>query len=403
MKKPSIRESLIIISLWGLMFVSSTQYLAVFPLLPLVRESLGVEDKWLGLFISVYSFSMLLISLVAGLISDRIGRKKVLLWGSLGMAITLLLHFFVSGFWTLALARILTGMSGGFLSGAVITYIRDRFKYDKRGWAAGKIYTGSAVGQVIGVPFAIMMAQPDFRTPFVNLGIAMLVVSFLIWRSVPSISGTRVSPFRDISEIRKVYINLFRSKPYRYFCVIYASIFFSVAIFLTYFPVWIERQFNFSQQEIAFVFLLGGTASLIANPVVGKISDWVGRGTMVLLLSLFLFLVLGVAEFLLTNKSQVNLFFFVAMFLISGRTLSVQNFSTDLSTVNNRGLSMGLLLSTGHMGTIIGSGLSGVSFYLLGFGFNMIMASIASIFIFYVVRLKVLAFESKGEHDATSR
>ena len=384
-----MRDSLTIIALWGLMFVSSTQYLSVFPLLPLIGEVLNIPDSWLGLFITVYSISMLSISLCVGLISDRIGRKSILFWGSLGMSFTLLLHFNASGFWSLVIVRILTGMFAGFLSGAVITYLRDKFEHEKRGWIAGKIYTGSAVGQIIGVPFAIMFAQQDVRIPFIYLGIGMLLVSFLILKFVPAASSGNGVALPALRAVPAAYKHLLKSKTYIHFCSIYFSVFFSVAIFLTYFPVWIEMKFNYSQQEIAFAFLLGGLAGFVSNPIVGKISDWIGRRKVILWLSVILAGLFGVAMYTFNSKSGINIFFFLIMFMLSGRTLSIQNFSSDLSRKESRGLSMGFLLSTGHLGTIFGSALSGPAFDLLGFKYNMILAGVASMFVFYIVKQRL--------------
>ncbi|MFK7928365.1 MAG: MFS transporter, partial [Myxococcota bacterium] len=80
---------LILMALWSLVFASSAQFLIVTPLLPEIRDQFGVAEGWLGLLITLYAVGVGVFSLIAGPVSDRFGRRIVLVVGSIGMTIAL--------------------------------------------------------------------------------------------------------------------------------------------------------------------------------------------------------------------------------------------------------------------------------------------------------------------------
>ena len=133
-----------------MMFSASSQTMIMSPILPLVGDQLHIPQEYLGTLITSYSVMLGVFALIIGPISDRIGRRRILLLGTGAMCITLFLHYYVYDFITLLLARALTGMAGGMLSGVAPSYIGDYFPSEKRGWANGMVMTGIAAGQILG-------------------------------------------------------------------------------------------------------------------------------------------------------------------------------------------------------------------------------------------------------------
>ena len=111
-----------------------------------------------------------LFALVAGPISDRVGRRRVLICGSALMTVALSLHGTVSSFSSLLAFRTLAGAAGGILSGAIVAFVGDFFPSERRGWANGWLMTGLAAGQILGVPAGTLLAGgSSYRAPFVLL------------------------------------------------------------------------------------------------------------------------------------------------------------------------------------------------------------------------------------------
>ena len=131
-----------------LVFSASSQIMIISPILPQIGEELNIPDTLLGTLITAYSLMVGVFAIISGPISDRIGRRRILLMGTGIMTISLTCHVFVVDYVTFLGVRIFSGVAGGILSGAAVSYIGDYFPYSRRGWALGWVMSGSAFGQI---------------------------------------------------------------------------------------------------------------------------------------------------------------------------------------------------------------------------------------------------------------
>ena len=132
---PTGNPHLILFTLALLVFAVASQVMIVAPILTRISEQLGVETAVLGTLITAYALSVAVFALISGPISDRIGRRKVLLAGAGLMTVALALHGLALNFTLLLVFRTLAGAAGGILSGAAVAYVGDYFPRDRRGWA----------------------------------------------------------------------------------------------------------------------------------------------------------------------------------------------------------------------------------------------------------------------------
>ena len=140
----------------------------------------------LGTLVSAYSLMVGIFAVISGPISDRIGRRRILLLGTGVMALALSLHVFIADYASFLVLRMLAGIAGGVLSGSAVSYIGDWFPYDRRGWATGWVMSGAAFGQIIGIPLGIVMAgRWGFRAPFYMFAVTMALTFILIWFRIP--------------------------------------------------------------------------------------------------------------------------------------------------------------------------------------------------------------------------
>ncbi|ALM82992.1 MFS transporter [Bordetella sp. N] len=124
------------------------------PFLPLYVEELGIKDhaaivQWSGI---AYGATFLTAGIVAplwGHLGDRYGRKPMLIRASLGMAICISLIGFSTNIWQLLALRLLTGIAGGYSSGATILVAVQTPK-NRSAWALGVLSSGIMAGNLIG-------------------------------------------------------------------------------------------------------------------------------------------------------------------------------------------------------------------------------------------------------------
>ena len=118
---------LILAALWLLMFSSSSQFFIVVPILSIIGEELSIAEGLRGTLITSYAIALAVFSLIIGPISDKIGRRKILLWGSGVMTASLALHLLAFDYTSMLIVRALAGAAGGILTGSCVAYIGDRF------------------------------------------------------------------------------------------------------------------------------------------------------------------------------------------------------------------------------------------------------------------------------------
>src|SRR4029077_1678688 len=87
-----------------------------------------------------------------GPLSDRVGRKKVLVSGLTLFTIASFLTYHVSSFGALVILRAMTGSAAGTLSTCALSFAGDYYPYDQRGRAMGVLSMGYFVAVVVGVP-----------------------------------------------------------------------------------------------------------------------------------------------------------------------------------------------------------------------------------------------------------
>ncbi|WP_345001298.1 MFS transporter, partial [Tsukamurella soli] len=124
------------------------------PLLPDFVRSLGVRSDsavlhWSGYAYSATFLTAALTAPVWGALGDRFGRRSMLLRASLGMALVTPLIGLSHAVWQLVLLRLLTGLMGGYSSGATIL-VAAQAPAERRGWALGVLSSGILAGSVAG-------------------------------------------------------------------------------------------------------------------------------------------------------------------------------------------------------------------------------------------------------------
>ena len=82
MNPPKASAGIIIFALWLLVFSASSQIMIITPILPLIGEELGIGESRLGTLVSAYAIMVGIFAIVAGPVSDKIGRRRILLLGT---------------------------------------------------------------------------------------------------------------------------------------------------------------------------------------------------------------------------------------------------------------------------------------------------------------------------------
>lgn len=159
----------------------------IFPVMPdLIREVTGGDlanaALWGGLLATSYAVMQFLFGPILGSLSDRFGRRPVLLLSLLVMVIDYLVMAVANTIWLLLAARLVAGITAATYSTAT-AYIADITPPDQRGARFGLIGAGFGIGFVLGPLIGGLLAGIDTRAPFLaaaGLAGANLIFGWLI-------------------------------------------------------------------------------------------------------------------------------------------------------------------------------------------------------------------------------
>jgi predicted MFS family arabinose efflux permease len=368
----------IVFTLWLLVFSSASQTMILSPILPMIGDQLDIADAVLGTLVSVYSVMVGIFAILAGPVSDKFGRRRILILGCGTMTLALTLHGFVTGYLSFVAVRIFAGSAGGMLSGAAVSYIGDYFPYEQRGWATGWVMSGSAFGQIFGIPLGILMASRwGFRAPFWLFAVTMALTVLLLVLRVPQPDVRRSGHRLSVGRAAADYVAMLRRPEIAWAAAAYFMMFLGVSIFVIYLPTWLERDVGITGDQIAVMFLFGGIANVLTGPRAGQLSDRIGRKKIILLACVGLSVLMVTAVSVVTGPVQAYVFFFLTMILVAMRISPFSALLTALVSDERRGSLMSLTVALGQVGFALGGAVAGPLFADVGYFSNTVLGAIA--------------------------
>src|SRR5512136_3400995 len=170
----------------------------VIPLFPFYIERMGGGGKELGLLVAVASLTELLFGPVWGSISDRVGRKPILMLGMLGYGLSSLLFGLSTELWMLYASRALSGILSAATASTAMAYIGDSTSDQERGGGMGILGAAGGLGLILGPGLGgwlggISLATPFFAAAGISL-VSVLLILVMLPESLPASARERV-PF----------------------------------------------------------------------------------------------------------------------------------------------------------------------------------------------------------------
>ena len=391
---------IIVFALWLLVFAASSQIMIITPILPQIGEELGIGESVLGTLVSAYSIMVGIFAIVAGPVSDKIGRRRILLLGTGIMTGALLMHHFVVGYYSFLAVRVGAGCAGGILSGAAVSYIGDYFPYNRRGWATGWVMSGMAFGQIAGIPIGIVLAGAfGFKVPFYLFAAAMAATFGLIWFRVPQPDVQLAAGRLTVASAVRNYRAMLARRDIAAAAVAYFTMFLGVSFFVVYLPYWLEQSLGATPNAIATLFVVGGIANVLTGPQAGKLSDRIGRKRIIILSSIGLSLMMLLTTVLVREFWAAYFLYFTIMVLVAARISPFSALLTALVSDERRGSLMSMTIALGQIGFAVGAAAAGPLYSRFGYGSNTVLGAAAVLIMAGIVAYLV---PEPAPHDDTS-
>ncbi len=153
-----------IIPIFLIVLVDMLAMMMIVPLLPFYAQSFGASAVTIGFLGASFAVCQLIAAPLLGRLSDRVGRKPVLVFSQIGTLIGFILMAFANQLWILFVARILDGITAGNLPLAQ-AYIADTTPPENRAKAFGVIGVAFGIGLVVGPAFSGWLAAYSWKYP----------------------------------------------------------------------------------------------------------------------------------------------------------------------------------------------------------------------------------------------
>jgi DHA1 family tetracycline resistance protein-like MFS transporter len=320
-------------------FVDLLGFGIILPLLPFYAERFGATGLWVGAILTAYSGAQLVGASFLGRLSDRIGRRPVLLLSLAGSAVSLFLSGLAHALWPLLLARALAGLFGGSIAAAQ-AYVADVTAPEERAKYMGLLGASIGLGFVFGPALGAGLARFGFgAAAFVAAGIAALnlVLAFFLLTETRAPERRRDSHSRiDWSHLADALHN---ASLRRYLGATFLITLGFVAMEAT-FALLGEARFGLNGSRLGIVFTYVGVVMVIVQGgLVGRLAPRFGERALAVTGALLLAVSLGSLPFAPSLSGALALLGVLA----AGQGLTSPMLSTLISRASGKDEQGGLL------------------------------------------------------------
>lgn len=363
------------------------------PVLPLFASHLGADPARVGMVAAASAFAGVLASIPAGILSDKLGRRRMLIFSAVIFSTAPFFYLMVTNIWQLVIIRFYHGLATAIFVPVATALVADLFhqgRGEKIGWFSTSTLLGRFMAPVIGGSIiGAMVINPGmgYKMVYFVCGAAGVAVLFLVIKIQNH--AEHEGKQKSWSETAAVFTTVLSDKNILITAMMEAAILFSYGTFETFLPLYsIER--GMSAYEIG-IFLSAQVITLaLTKPLMGKFSDRHGRKPQILAGAIIGAACIGAFPFF---KSFIPL---LALSILFGLSLSIVTSATtafiaDLSNKENRGSAMGILGSIMDIGHTTGPLITGIVAAYFGFTRSFITASLViitatGVFLFGVMR-----------------
>jgi len=331
------------------------------PLLPLIREGLGLNYFQSGMLVSCYTIAFGIGQLPIAILADRYSSRLIIILGLISMSLTGIGISFTSTFWQMIPLLTVMGFVSATYHAPATSFISQLFPSAKRGKALGLHNTGGGASFLLTPPMALGIAYlfHTWRASFFILAFPALLTAVLLWVTTPEIKGDIETSDEKLKGAEKTPVTW-----YQIISALGIIAFLSMTIRLfssgvrSYLPLYMVDRHGISPKLAGMVISLIAGTGIIGAPLGGALSDRFGRKRVILFS-----LALSGPLLLAVTKSPYGLPLLVSM-LLYGMTMSVRmpsmlSLIADVVPVGRRTTVLGFYY-------LIGEEIAGITTPLIG-------------------------------------
>jgi MFS transporter, DHA1 family, multidrug resistance protein len=371
--------------LFLVMFLVMIGFGIIIPVLPFYAEDMGANPTQLGLLMAVYSLMQLIFAPMWGRLSDKIGRKPVMMIGIAGLALSFFIQAISTQLWMLFAARIIGGILSSANMPTAMAYVADITTEENRGKGMGIVGAAVGLGFVFGPAVGGIFSKHSLSMPFYLAGasslITLILVAFILKESKQNKGET--------TQQQSVWKAFTPDVSMLFFVQLFISL--SLSGLEATFAYFAADKAGLGSTQLGYIFMIMGFAgAMVQGGLVGRWTKKYGESAVIqggMIVS-----AIGFGLILLVNNFTTAAIY-LTIFGIGNGVIrpSVSSLLTKIST-SGHGSTTGLLSSFDSLGRIIGPVLGGWLFSI-----TIGLPYISGVILTIVAFVLFLGFRSKAK------
>ncbi len=365
-------------------FVDLLGFGILIPILPtFAKKELLVDETAIGIAIAIYSLTQFFFNPVFGNLSDKYGRKKIILLCLFLNALGYILFAYTHSYLVLLISRVIAGIGGSSI-GVAQAYIADVTTPENRSKGMGLIGAAFGLGFVFGPLMGGLLSQYGY---FVT-GIASALFSLLAFLlTIIFLPEPERKEFKQVAASRKLvdissFNVIFKKTDLTMLIILFFILTFSVANIYGTFALLGFKIYHFTDTQNGYLYMiLGLSSALFQGFVLGRVLKYFSKGKLISIGAFFMMIGLGLIPY---GGNFLGLT--IICIILSIGTGSLQpillSLISEITSETEQGLILGLNQSLSAFARVLGPLWGGFAFEFLGYPFPFLTGSFFSLVIF---------------------
>ncbi len=350
-------------------FIDLVGFGIVIPVLPYYAEGtgFGATPREVGLLFASYSVMQLVFSPVLGRLSDKHGRRPILLISLLGTCLGFLILGFATTLWMLFLGRIIDGISGGNISTAQ-AYIADVTTKENRAKGMGLIGAAFGLGFVFGPAIGGILSRWGINVPFLFAGGLAFANAILLYFTLPE-TVTPDHPARVSAASGrgwKQVLEALRQAQLAFVLTIYFLSIVAFSIMTTVFSLFMLFRLGYDPWHSGWIFAFVGVISaIVQGGLIGRLVKRFGEPWLVVAGGLLFSVSLFASPFVAPAIGLLGILSVGALSSM-GNALSapsLTSLASKTASAGEQGSVLGVMQSVASLARAVGPALAAVLIY----------------------------------------
>ncbi|MGE7184851.1 MFS transporter [Peribacillus sp. NPDC006672] len=375
------------------MFIAIGSFGIIIPILPAYLASINQGGTAAGLMIAIFAGAQLIFSPIAGKWTDQFGRRKMIIYGLVGLTLSMFIFYAVNSIWLLYASRIIGGIGAALLIPAIFAYVADITTFDQRAKGNSLVSAAMSLGIVVGPGIGGFLADFGLKFPFLIsalVSLSAVVFSIFVLKESETAKITQSMDAKTETLVRKIALSV--KMPYFIPLIITLVMSFGLMSYESVIGLYLDNQFNSSPKDIAVMVTATGIVSVIVQLfVVDRIVRRFGEVNV-----LNIFISVAAIGFLLSLFASSYLIFFLIsliIFLSTSILRPVLNTLISKMAGNEQGFAMGMNNAYMSIGNVLGPTLAGMMYDV-----HITYPFMLGLFLLFITLMITMAWQKRSLH-----